>query len=63
MKNISQLIKSSPGRDNLNAILPNELRELYEFKLSFQKMNIDKGNDLQKEELDIYNNYRGRWGG
>ena len=26
-------------------------------------MNIDKGNDLQKEELDIFNNYRGRWGG
>ena len=55
--------KNLPGRDNLNAILPNELKELYEFKSSFQKMNIDKGNDLQKEELDIFNNYRGRWGG
>tara|TARA_B100000035_G_scaffold311873_1_gene322202 strand:+ start:2240 stop:3049 length:810 start_codon:yes stop_codon:yes gene_type:complete len=55
--------KSLPGRDNLNAILPNELKELYNFKLSFQKMNIDRGNDLQNEELDIYNNYRGRWGG
>ena len=55
--------KSLPGRDNLNAILPKELKELYNFKLSFQKMNIDRGNDLQNEELDIYNNYRGRWGG
>ena len=55
--------KKLPGRDNLNAILPHELRELYEFKLSFKKMNIDKGIDLQKEELDIYENYRGRWGG
>ena len=55
--------KNLPGRDNLNSILPNELKELHQFKLSFQKMNTDKGNDLQKEELDIYNNYRGRWGG
>jgi hypothetical protein len=27
----------------------------------FSKMNIDKGLDVQECEMDIYNNYRGRW--
>ncbi len=55
--------KNLPGRDNLNAILPEDLKSLNEFRSSFEKMNIEKGLDLQDQELDIYNNYRGRWGG
>tara|TARA_B100000530_G_C15905293_1_gene467078 strand:+ start:607 stop:1422 length:816 start_codon:yes stop_codon:yes gene_type:complete len=50
-----------PGRDNLNAILPNEMTKLRNFKNSLEKMTINKGFDLQKCELDIFKNYRGRW--
>lgn len=55
--------KNLPGRDNLNAILPEDMKSLSNFKLSFEKMSTNKGLDLQDQELDIYNNYRGRWGG
>ena len=55
--------KSLPGRDNLNAILPDDLKRLNEFRISYSQMSIDHGVDLQKQEKDIYNNYRGRWGG
>ena len=55
--------KNLPGRDNLNAILPEDLRSLYLFKESFEKMNINRGIDLQEDEMDIYENYRGRWSG
>ena len=50
-----------PGRDNLNAILPNKLLELSKFRNAFEKMSINKGFGLQKCEKDIYKNYRGRW--
>ncbi len=50
-----------PGRDNKFAILPSQLKSLCEFKNNYLKMNIDKGLDLQKNELDIMKNYRGRW--
>ncbi len=57
------LDQSLPGRDNKNAILPKDLKKLSEFRDIYEKMDIDKGLDLQDIELDIYNNYRGRWGG
>lgn len=50
-----------PGRDNKNAILPKDLKNLSEFRDIFDKMNTDKGLDVQEVELDIFNNYRGRW--
>jgi len=50
-----------PGRDNLNAILPNKLLELKRFRDSFEKMSINKGYGLQNCEKDIFKNYRGRW--
>ena len=51
-----------PGRDNLNSIIPEELKYLSNFRQDFQKMKIDHGLDVQDIELDIYKNYRGRWG-
>ena len=50
-----------PGRDNKFAILPSDLKVLSKFAKDFEIMNIDRGLDLQKCELDTYNNYRGRW--
>ena len=50
-----------PGRDNLNAILPDELNALNLYRNSFKKMTINKGLSLQKCEKDIFKNYRGRW--
>jgi sialic acid synthase SpsE len=50
-----------PGRDNLNAILPDKFLELRKFRDSFEKMSINRGYGLQKCEKDIFNNYRGRW--
>jgi len=52
-----------PGRDNRFSILPEEMKILSGFRDSYLKMNIDRGLDLQDSELDIYNNYRGRWSG
>ena len=54
--------QSLPGRDNENAILPEDLKKLSDFRDIYEKMNIDKGLDVQDVELDIFNNYRGRWG-
>ena len=50
-----------PGRDNKFAILPNELKNLSNFRNNYQKMLIDRGVNLQKCEMDIYKKYRGRW--
>ncbi len=50
-----------PGRDNKFAILPNELKNLSNFRNNYQKMIIDRGLNLQKCEMDIYKKYRGRW--
>ena len=40
---------------DVNIALMNELA------MMFEKMNIDLGLDLQKSEIDIFENYRGRW--
>ena len=50
-----------PGRDNKFAILPNEMKKIADYRDTFYKMSIDKGLDVQECEMDIYNNYRGRW--
>jgi sialic acid synthase SpsE len=50
-----------PGRDNKFSILPNDLHHIAKFRDIYELMNIDRGLDLQKCEMDIYNNYRGRW--
>jgi len=55
--------KSLPGRDNQFAILPEDLKNLSNFRDTFEKMNINKGSDFQESEIDIIENYRGRWGG
>ena len=49
------------GRDNKFAILPDQLKVLSEYINNYQLMSKYKGKDLQKCELDTYNNYRGRW--
>jgi len=53
--------KKLPGRDNKFAILPEDLKSIDEFRCKFEKMSKFHGLDLQKSELDIYRNYRGRW--
>lgn len=50
-----------PGRDNKFAIMPEQLKVLANFRDNYIKMSINQGLDLQKCELDTYNNYRGRW--
>lgn len=50
-----------PGRDNKFALLPNQLKYLVDYKNSLLLMNIYKGKDFQKVELDMRENYRGRW--
>ena len=53
--------KNLPGRDNKFALLPNDLKYIknyFEKKKDFEK---DRGNGLQKCEIDIFKNYRGRW--
>lgn len=51
-----------PGRDNKFAILPKQMKDLSDFRYKFEKMDIYKGLGVQKSELDIFKNYRGRWG-
>ena len=53
--------KTLPGRDNKFAILPNDLKVLNEFRNNVSFMNIDRGLNVQKCEIDIFKNYRGRW--
>ena len=50
-----------PGRDNKFALLPHEMKTITNYRDIFVKMNIDNGLDVQECEMDIYNNYRGRW--
>lgn len=49
------------GRDNKFALLPEELKLICEFEKIVEKMNISKGLDLQKCEVDVFKNYRERW--
>ena len=50
-----------PGRDNKFAILPNDLKNLNDFRKNYLNMIKNQGLDLQEGEQDIFKNYRGRW--
>jgi len=53
--------KKLPGRDNKFAILPAELKKICNYRDNFYFMNINKGKNVQKCEMDIFKHYRGRW--
>ncbi len=53
--------KKLPGRDNKNAILPQDLKNIANFRDKYTQMLIYRGKDFQTCEKDIYHNYRGRW--
>ena len=55
------LDRTLPGRDNQYAILPNELKQICDYRDNFYKMQIVHGNEYQSCEQDIIDNYRGRW--
>lgn len=55
------LDKKLPGRDNKFSITPQELKKMKNTRDIFEKFNFKKGLDVQKSELDIKKNYRGRW--
>ena len=50
-----------PGRDNKFALLPKDFETLKKYSDLKYKFEIDKGISLQKCEMDIFKNYRGRW--
>ena len=50
-----------PGRDNKFAILPDDLKNISNFRDLYQSMNTNKGLDLQTCEMSTYKIYRGRW--
>ena len=50
--------KDLPGRDNKFALMPEELKKISDFRDAFQKMIKFHGLDLQKQEMDIYKNYK-----
>ena len=49
------------GRDNKYALNPSKFKSLSEFRNIYLEMIAPRGFDVQKCELDIYKNYRGRW--
>ncbi len=53
--------RNLPGRDNKFALLPEDMKQLCNFRDNLSKMLIDKGADYQKCEEDVFKNYRGRW--
>ena len=53
--------KKLPGRDNKFAILPVDLKKICNYRDNFYFMNINKGKNVQKCEMDIFKHYRGRW--
>ena len=50
-----------PGRDNKFALLPKDFLFLSNYIKTIDAFKINKGLDLQKCEVDIFKNYRGRW--
>ena len=49
------------GRDNKFAITPEELKVLCKYCEDVVKFKINLGLDLQENEKDVFDNYRGRW--
>jgi len=52
-----------PGRDNKFAILPNQMKDIADYILKYNKMLINHGIDFQSGEEDSRNNYKGRFNG
>jgi sialic acid synthase SpsE len=55
------LDKSLPGRDNMFAILPEDLSRLVSITTNREKMSNYLGDDYLECEEDTITNYRGRW--
>lgn len=53
--------KNLPGRDNKFAILPHELKLICQYYAKCNLMRKELGLELQEEEKEVYENYRGRW--
>jgi len=53
--------RNLPGRDNKFALLPENLKQLTQFRDNLKDMRTNKGFDLQECEVDVFENYRGRW--
>lgn len=49
------------GRDNKFSLTPDKFKNLNRYRNNYKDFMINKGLNLQKCELDIYKNYRGRW--
>ena len=49
------------GRDNKFALNPKELLEMKKIRDLFSDFRVSKGFNIQKNELEIFKNYRGRW--
>ena len=49
------------GRDNKFAILPDELKKICQYEKEVKKMMIDHGLNIQESEVDVHQNYRGRF--
>lgn len=52
-----------PGRDNVFAILPEDVKDLSTYISRRDNMFIDHGVDFLPQEKDSRDNYRGRWNG
>jgi len=49
------------GRDNKFAITPDLLKTLCKYQKDLKNFNIKHGLNLQENEMEVYQNYRGRW--
>jgi sialic acid synthase SpsE len=49
------------GRDNKFSLTPDKFKNINKFRNNYKNFMIKNGLDLQKCEIDIYKNYRGRW--
>lgn len=54
--------KNLPGRDNKFALLPLQFKKIKKFLNSYNKISKINSLDIVAEELEVYKNYRGRWG-
>ena len=52
---------SLPGRDNQFSLNPTQMRSLCKFRDNYTKMTKNLGLKYLPEELDVRENYRGRW--
>ena len=50
-----------PGRDNKFALLPKDMKFIKNYVVKRENFMKRKGLGLQKNEVDVYKHYRGRW--